>query len=186
MDRIPEDPAARQAWLQRWAAEQEERVGHRARRRPRLSARIAQAIERQVVALDWYLDRGLNTSLHVYQVPEIAAVEGVVYMPTPWHVLPRALRTLHASEADVFVDFGCGKGRIVHQAAKRPLRRVIGVEISRELADFARRLVAAHTHEYRCHDVEIIVGDAAQFEVPDDLTIAFMFDSFRGRTLDAC
>jgi hypothetical protein len=52
------------------------------------------------------------------------------------------------------------------------------------LADFARRLVAAHRHEYRC--IEIIVGDAAQFEVPDDLTLAPMFDPFRGKRSTPC
>ena len=31
----------------------------------------------------------------------------------------------------------------------------------------------------------IVVGDAAQFSVPDDVTIAYFFDPFRGRTLDA-
>jgi SAM-dependent methyltransferase len=134
--------------------------------------------------LEQRFDRGLDTSLHKYDLPEIAAVDGVVYLPTAWHVLPRALRALRASGDDVLVDFGCGKGRIVHQAAKWPLKRVIGVEISQELAQFAERLVAAHWHEYRCHNIEIAVRDAAQFEVPDDMTLAFMFDPFRGRTMD--
>jgi SAM-dependent methyltransferase len=146
---------------------------------------VAQWIEAEAERLDWYLDRGLDTSLHEYGVPEIAAVEGVVYLPTPWHVLPRALHAIRPSRQDVLVDFGCGKGRIVHQAAKRPLRRVIGVEISPALGGFAQSLVAAHHHEYRCCDVEITIGDAAQFAVPDDVTIAFMFDPFRGRTMDA-
>ena len=185
MERIPEDPAERQAWLERWAAEQSKR---QAKARPlahRLRKRAALAIELQADSFDRRLDRGLGTALHEYHVPEITAVDGVVYLPTPWHVLPRALRAVGASGDDVLVDFGCGKGRIVHQAAKRPLRRVIGVEISPELADFARGVLAAHRHEYRCQDVEIVVGDAALFEVPDDLTIVFMFDPFRGRTMDA-
>jgi len=185
VERIPDDPAERRAWLQRWAADQEERIGQREQRPARRWKRVARRIESEAERLDWYLDRGLNTSLHEYGVPEIAAVEGVVYLPTPWHVLPRALHALRASQEDVLVDFGCGKGRIVHQAAKRPLRRVIGVEISPTLAGFAQSLVTAHRHEYRCRDVQITVGDAAQFAVPDDLTITFMFDPFRGRTMDA-
>jgi hypothetical protein len=83
----------------------------------------------------------------------------------------------------VLVDFGCGKGRIVHQAAKWPLKRVIGVEMSTELASFAQSLVATHRNEYRCQSVEIVVCDAAHFQVPDDLTIAYLFDPFRGKTL---
>jgi hypothetical protein len=72
----------------------------------------------------------------------------------------------------------------VHQAAKWPLRRVIGVEVLPVLAEFARTLVAAHNHEYRCPSVEIMVCDATQFQVPDDLTIAYLFDPFRGETFD--
>jgi SAM-dependent methyltransferase len=185
MDRIPEDPIAREEWLRTWAAEREGRMQPPRRLHQRLWRPVATKIELQVERAQWYLDRGLDTGGHLYDAPEIADVDGVVYMPTPWHVLPRALRAVRASEADAFVDFGCGKGRIVHQAAKRPLRRVIGVEISPELAAFARRLAAAHRHEYRCRNVEIIVGDAAHFAVPDDVTIGFMFDPFRGQTLNA-
>jgi SAM-dependent methyltransferase len=134
--------------------------------------------------LDQVLDRGLDTR-GIRQVPEIDAREGIPYVPSPWHVLPRALRAVGASGADVFVDFGCGKGRVVHQAARRPLKRVIGVEISPELARFAEALVATHLHSYRCPSVEIVVSDARRFRVPDDLTIAYLYAPFHGKTLDA-
>jgi SAM-dependent methyltransferase len=100
-------------------------------------------------------------------------------------VLPRALRYLGVSDRDTFVDFGCGKGRVVHQAAKRPFRRVIGVEISPDLAATARASLAARSHQHRCRNVEIIVADAAEFRVPDDLTIGYLFDPFMNQTLDA-
>lgn len=89
------------------------------------------------------------------------------------------------SEADTFVDFGSGKGRVLHQAARHPFRRVIGVEISQELAQAASALVAANRHRYRCRDVEVVVSDAADFTVPDDMTIAYLYNPFTGETLDA-
>jgi SAM-dependent methyltransferase len=193
VEQVPEDPAERKVWLERWAAQQRRRhIGpHLARPyreklpvRHRLRMGAALAVERQIDRLDSRLDRGLDTAPHVYDLPEITAVDGAVYVPTPWHVLPRALRTVRASREDVLVDFGCGKGRIVHQAAKRPLRRVIGIEINPQLAEFARTLVAAHRHAYRCEKIEIANANAAQFKVPDDVTIAFMFDPFRGPTMD--
>jgi SAM-dependent methyltransferase len=183
VDRIPDDPAARQAWLQQWAAEQEARVS-RPRRRPvhDLRVKLAIALETQAERLDEYLDRGLDTAPPVYSIPETAATDGVIYKVTPFHVLPRALRAVDAGEDDVFADFGCGKGRIVHQAAKRPLKKVIGVDISPELVEFARRLVAEHQHEYRCKDVEIVLANGGEFAIPDDLTIAFLADPFRDKT----
>ena len=81
------------------------------------------------------LDRGLNTSGSAWE-PEHDHPDRTNYLPSPWHVLPRALRYVGVSDRDVFVEFGCGKGRVVHQAARRPFRRVVGVEISPVLAAF--------------------------------------------------
>jgi predicted RNA methylase len=74
----------------------------------------------------------------------------------------------------VFVDFGCGTGRVVHQAAKRPLKRVIGVEVIAAVAARAETLVAAHRHEYRADAVEIVNCDVQRFPIPADLTIAYL------------
>ena len=107
------------------------------------------------------------------------------YGPSPRWTLPRALRFLGVSDRDTFVDFGCGKGRVVHQAAKRPFRRVIGVEISPALAEIARANLATRRHQHRCPNVEIVVADAKEFPVPDDLTIAYFWHPFTGETLEA-
>ncbi len=106
-------------------------------------------------------------------------------MPSPWHALPRALYYLGVSDRDTFIDFGCGKGGVVHQAARRPFRRVIGVEISPVLAEIARTNLAARRRQHRCRNVEIVVSDVAEFSVPDDLTIGYLFHPFMNETLDA-
>jgi SAM-dependent methyltransferase len=133
---------------------------------------------------DRLFDRGLDTSGPAF-LPEHKHHDRVLYVPSPWYVLPRALRYLGVSDRDTFVEFGCGKGRVVHQAARRPFRRVIGVEISQDLAEIARTNLAARRHQHRCPNVEIVVSDAAQFPVPDDLTIAYLFRPFEQETLDA-
>ena len=130
------------------------------------------------------LERGLDTSGDAF-APEHDHPDRVAYAPSGWHVLPRALRYLGVSERDTFVDFGCGKGRVVHQAARRPFRRVIGVEISPALAEIARANLAARRHQHRCRDVEIVVADVAEFAVPDDLTIAYLFHPVENETFDA-
>lgn len=98
--RIPEDPQERAAWLQQWSAEQGERDPLRAR----LRLRVATVVERQVERLDPVLDRGLHTSRdEFFPSPEGA---GLMYVagPTPWHILPRPLRKVGASDRDVFAD----------------------------------------------------------------------------------
>ena len=130
------------------------------------------------------LDRGLDTSGPARE-PEHDHPDRLHYVPSPWHVLPRALRYLGVSDRDVFVEFGCGKGRVVHQAARWPFRRVVGVEISPVLAEAARSGLAARRHQHRCRDVEIVVADVTAFRVPDDLTIGYFYHPFRGETFES-
>ena len=133
---------------------------------------------------DGLFDRSLDTAGLAIE-PEHADPNRRVYLPSGWRVLPKALRYLGVSGTDTFVDFGCGKGRVIHQAAKHPFRRVIGVEISPHLAEAARAGVVAHKDSYRCRDVEIVTADVTEFPVPDDLTVAYIFHSFDNETFES-
>ncbi len=106
--------------------------------------------------------------------------ERVSYEPSPWRTLRLVLSPDEVGAHDVFIDVGAGKGRVVIEAAAHyDFGRVIGLELSPELASVARANVAAASR-LRCHDVEITVGDATQFAVPDDVTIVFLYNPFRG------
>ena len=133
---------------------------------------------------DRFFDRGLDTAGREY-LYDHTRDDRVAYVPSPWHLLPRALRHIKVSERDTFVDFGCGKGRVVHQAARRwPFRRVIGVEVSPKLAEIARTALAARAHRHRCKHVEIVAADVREFQVPDDLTVGYFFRPFGEETLN--
>jgi hypothetical protein len=192
VDALPDDAPVRREGLERWAEVQRQRT------RPaplRLLISLAVLVRhwlRRVATfpdrvLDWFadrvLDRGLKTSGGVF-LPEHVHLDRVEYVPSRWHWLPRALRYVDVSDRDTFVDFGCGKGRIVHQAAKRPFGRVIGVEISPELAEVARKALGARSPQHRCRDVEIVVSDLTQFVVPDDLTTAYFFRPVKSAALE--
>ena len=62
---------------------------------------------------------------------------------------------------------------------------MIGVEISPALAEIARTNLATRRHQHRCPNVEIVVADAKEFPVPDDLTIAYFWHPFTGETREA-
>ncbi len=86
------------------------------------------------------------------------------------------------AEDVVFVDYGAGKGRALAAAAAQPFRKVIGVEISQELTEIARRNLSALKRR-RAGQVEIYQGDAAAFAVPEDANVFFFFNPFGGATL---
>lgn len=195
MSPLPDDETARLEWLRSWGAEQERLTEQRRLADERLIsrrlARVAQHTRRALYMVenraeqlaDRLLDRRLHTSGTAVE-PEHAHRERAHYVPSAWHVLPEALRYIGVGQSDTFVDFGCGKGRVVHQAARRPFHRVIGVEISPALAEVARAALSIRRHQHRCRNVEIVVCDAAQFRVPDDLTIGYFCQPFSGNTFD--
>lgn len=189
MDVLPDDAAARRERLERWVGEQQRRKDQAS---VPLGTRLARAMtEGGRVARGWsewlgdrVVNRGLDISAHAVE-PEHDHPDRVRYVPSSWHALPRALYQLGVSDRDTFIDFGCGKGGVVQQAARRPFRRVIGVEISPVLAEIARTNLAARRRRHNCRNVEVVVSDASEFSVPDDLTIGYLFHPFRNETLDA-
>jgi precorrin-6B methylase 2 len=107
------------------------------------------------------------------------------YAPSAWWILRWLLPRSDVRPTDVFVEFGCGKGRVVLDAARRyPFARVVGVELSDELSDMSRRLVESNRASLRCSDVRIHTGDATSFTVPDDAMYAYLFNPFVGATFE--
>jgi len=63
------------------------------------------------------------------------------YQPMPYHLLHTVLTQINSD--DVFVDLGCGKGRVLWFVGTRcKLKRIMGIEIVPELARSARKNMA--------------------------------------------
>ncbi|MHA6795971.1 methyltransferase domain-containing protein [Pseudonocardia bannensis] len=107
------------------------------------------------------------------------------YLPSGILTLRRMLPVKSVTPEDVFIDFGSGKGRVVLLAALGyPFRRVIGVEISERLHRIAQQNLQRNRDRLRCRDVELIHSDVLDFSIPDDVTIAFFYNPFGGRTFE--
>jgi SAM-dependent methyltransferase len=108
------------------------------------------------------------------------------YAPSPWRLLSRILPAHELGDEDVFVDFGCGKGRILLEAAELyPIRRVIGVEVEPHLADAARQLLRQNQARLRAVDWEVLTTDVLDYEIPKEMTVAYLYDPFTGPIFDA-
>jgi len=104
------------------------------------------------------------------------------YVPASYWSIRTVLDALKVDSNDVFLDFGSGMGRLIIMAARRPLRRVIGVEISEELNAIARRNVDCAKGRLKCR-VDIITSDAKAFRIPSDVTIVSFYNPFAGDVL---
>jgi SAM-dependent methyltransferase len=107
-----------------------------------------------------------------------------IYAPIAYRSFRAAMRSVPVRPGeDVFLDLGAGKGRVLVLAAMLPFRKVIGVEIAPALADAARRNVERAGRRLRCHDVQVIVANAAEVAVADEVTVIHLFDPFQGAIL---
>lgn len=110
--------------------------------------------------------------------------ESVRYEPLPWLLLRRTMAVLPLTPQDVFLDYGSGMGRVLITAARQPAKRVVGVELLAPLAEFARENAALAGP--RLHSpIEVVVADASTWEVPDDVTVVFLFNPFVGSVMAA-
>jgi hypothetical protein len=105
----------------------------------------------------------------------------VHYAPSSWSSLSTVARIVPFTPTDTFVDFGSGKGRIVVMAARKyPMKRIVGVEISSELTEIARRNAVRNGTRLLCRSIDFVTADATVFTIPDDMTIAYFYSPFTG------
>jgi SAM-dependent methyltransferase len=111
--------------------------------------------------------------------------DAVLYWPTRPPELAQIMEAVGDVDhrAFVFVDLGCGKGRVLLLAARLPFRRVIGVDFSPALAEVARQNVALCSDRERCGAVEVICADAAEFALPEEDLMLYLFNPFGPRVL---
>jgi len=106
--------------------------------------------------------------------------DGVHYGPTNETYFRRMLRVVPMPpETYAFVDLGCGKGRALLLAAEYEFARVIGVDFSPELLEFARENIArfrARTGSTRTF--ELHVCDATTFDLPLEPLALYLYNPF--------
>lgn len=115
----------------------------------------------------------------------LGAKDRISYTPSGWLTLRRALPRRAVDANDVLIDYGSGKGRVLVQAARYPIKQVIGLEISPELNALASQNVESNRHRLACQDVVLVTADVLEYEPPDDITIAYLYNPFRGEIFAA-
>ena len=110
----------------------------------------------------------------------VAANGRMGYEGSHWIGVRNALGRLDVGRDDVFADFGSGKGPAVLVAAGFPFRRAIGVEISDELTQAARRNLERSRLKPAADSVEFVTADVLEYEIPDDLSVVYLYNPFTG------
>lgn len=105
----------------------------------------------------------------------------ILYLPSPTRVTSWMLDNVDVDPTGfTFVDLGCGKGRVLLIAAERPFRRIIGVEISAELAAIAQaNLDRYRPASARVSAIEIANDDVTTFELPQSDVLIHLYHPFQ-------
>lgn len=105
------------------------------------------------------------------------------YLPTPSVVIRESFRLLsrYTSLNNVnLIDMGCGKGKVLFEAAKLPFAKVKGVEYSRPLYEIAKRNVEKLGLQDR---IELYCMDAMGWRPSEHDRVYFLFNPFNGKVL---
>lgn len=85
----------------------------------------------------------------------------------------------------VFIDFGCGKGKVLLLAAELPFRRIIGVELSEKLLRIAEDNVRSYLRRTRKRNViELVCRDAADYPLPPERSVLYFWNPFGETVLE--
>ena len=108
-----------------------------------------------------------------------------MYQPTFGAPLRRLLKELRIPSEKVFVDLGCGKGKVLLVASEFGFKEARGVEISPSLCEVARRNCAIYRSKKKTGTVfSILNSDALDYEIRDDEDIFFLFNPFDAYVLE--
>lgn len=108
------------------------------------------------------------------------------YDAAPFTVIHWFISAVQITVSDYsFIDVGSGRGRVIAAMERVPFQNVTGIEYSLELHEDAKANVFDPTHQKhkRCGTLELICGDAVDYNVPDTPCIFFMYNPFGGDTV---
>ena len=111
---------------------------------------------------------------------ETSDEEHIYYGSVSYPTITSVLDRLNLAPHDVFVDLGCGKGRVVCCAAQRNVKEVIGIEYSKDLSDIAEK--NSSKLRKRKAPINIVHSPVEDFDYAKG-TVFYMFHPFGPATL---
>jgi SAM-dependent methyltransferase len=84
-----------------------------------------------------------------------------------------------------FIDFGCGKGRVLLVASEFAFRRIIGLEFAPSLAETARRNLKSYRNRRpKCSKIEVITADATEYALTPEPQVLYFYSPFSRAVMD--
>lgn len=107
------------------------------------------------------------------------------YEPTRWRHFKKIMEAVPIDHRDfIFIDAGCGKGRVLMFASFFNFKRIIGVEFSEQLVTIARRNMVKFAEKTGMKSAfDIQCTDIALFDLPDGNLVIYLYNPFHGELM---
>lgn len=143
------------------------------------------------IAIAWHIIKneikgekkyGINTTgaddLRLLENKGIDITHATIYMPASYDILENIFHKLNMPSIHHFIDIGCGKGRALCVAAYLGVKKVTGIDFSKEFCALAiKNLQQVEQHNTGLKS-SIINNDAFYYQLPDDADCLFFFNPF--------
>jgi SAM-dependent methyltransferase len=126
---------------------------------------------------------GIETS-GIVSAEEIHPDEHLASLISPYigsqpSIVRKGLSALGSYEGYTFIDYGCGKGRVVVVAGEFPFQEVVGVELSAALAATARANAAKVARQFPDRPrINIVEANVIDFPLPPRMMACFNYHAF--------
>jgi len=100
------------------------------------------------------------------------------YVPSSYYFLEKFLNDYFIKKTDIFVDFGCGKGRVPILLNYLSSCKSIGVEYDKNLYKFAMNNKKNYEKKYGIKNVDFIHEKAENVLIPENASIFYFYNPF--------
>lgn len=101
-----------------------------------------------------------------------------IYMPTSYDMLEDLFQQLNSNSIHHFIDIGCGKGRVLCVAAYHGIKKLTGIDFSKEFCDEAIENLEHVKQTFPHLQYTIKNNDAFYYDIPGDADCLFFFNPF--------
>jgi len=124
----------------------------------------------------WLTERWLR--IHTTDRVEALTSEGCHYTPLPYVMIFQMFKDLKPGHRDVFVDIGCGKGRVLCCASRLNIKEAVGIELNPLLVEVAQRNVIRLRGARAPVNVVTVSAECYSY---DGATILYLYNPFNER-----
>jgi SAM-dependent methyltransferase len=101
-----------------------------------------------------------------------------LYMPVPYNILEHFFEAVQLTNFKHFLDIGCGKGRAMCVAAHYGVKKITGVDFSKQLINEAQNNVDIVQNKFPKAKFALVNNDAFYYKIPASVDCIFLFNPF--------